>query len=204
MTSAKYISQSFFSSNSNPGYSGFALWQKRALRSPEIAIAHLSQGLRSYYHGERASFEFLSPQYARHSWCPVCIGVWGVLGVVLPQGPWHAKRSPSTSYTTSEIPKSVERSNYITIFPAIACLDESINNVETFQTLLLEEECLKCLNVWNRYSRSLTWAEQVQNTQRSHHDSAHLDPNNKEPFGLRITWALFCERKACLKLKNRS
>lgn len=51
MTSAKYISQSLFSSNSNPGYSGFALWRDRALRSPEIAIAHLSQGLRSSYHG---------------------------------------------------------------------------------------------------------------------------------------------------------
>lgn len=84
MTSAKYISQSFFSSNSNPGYSGFALWRDRALRSPEIAIAHLSQGLRSSYHGERGSFEFLSLQYAWQSWCPVNIEVWGTLGVVLP------------------------------------------------------------------------------------------------------------------------
>ena len=47
MTSAEYISQYFFSSNSRPGYSGFALWRDRALHSPEIAIAHLSQGLRS-------------------------------------------------------------------------------------------------------------------------------------------------------------
>lgn len=86
MTSAKYISQSFFSSNSNPGYSGFALWRDWALRSPEIAIAHLSQGLRSSYHGERGSFEFLSLQYAWQSWCPVNIEVWGTLGVVLPPG----------------------------------------------------------------------------------------------------------------------
>jgi len=62
MTSAKYISRAFFSSNSNPSYSGFALWRDRALRSPEIAIAHLSQGLRSSYHRQRGSFEFLSPQ----------------------------------------------------------------------------------------------------------------------------------------------
>lgn len=57
MTSAKYISQSLFSSNSNPGYSGFALWRDRALRSPEIAIAHLSQGLRSSYHGRERERE---------------------------------------------------------------------------------------------------------------------------------------------------
>lgn len=84
MTSAKYISQSLFSSNSNPGYSGFALWRDRALRSPEIAIAHLSQGLRSSYHGERGSFEFLSLQYAWQSWCPLNIEVWGALGFATP------------------------------------------------------------------------------------------------------------------------
>lgn len=93
MTSAKYISQAFFSSNSNPGYSGFALWRDRALRSPEIAIAHLSQGLRSSYHGERGSFEFLSLQYAWQSWCPLNIEVWGVLGVVLPQAQWQPQRT---------------------------------------------------------------------------------------------------------------
>lgn len=79
MTSAKCIRQSLFSSNSNPGYSGFALWRDRALRSPEIAIAHLSQGLRSSCHRKRGSFEFLSLQYA----CTVNIEVWGALGVAL-------------------------------------------------------------------------------------------------------------------------
>lgn len=94
MTSAKYISQSLFSSNSNPGYSGFALWRDRALRSPEIAIAHLSQGLRSSYHGKRGSFEFLSLQYAWRSWCTVNIEVWGALGVALPpQALWQAQRT---------------------------------------------------------------------------------------------------------------
>lgn len=94
MTSAKYISQSLFSSNSNPGYSGFALWRDRALGSPEIAIAHLSQGLRSSYHGERASFKFPSFQYAWQSRCTVNIEVWGALGVALPPlAPWQAQRT---------------------------------------------------------------------------------------------------------------
>lgn len=94
MTSAKYISQSLFSSNSNPGYSGFALWRDRALGSPEIAIAHLSQGLRSSYHGERASFKFPSFQYAWQSRCTVNIEVWGALGVALPPlAPWQPQRT---------------------------------------------------------------------------------------------------------------
>lgn len=55
---------------------GFALWRDRALRSPEIAIAHLSQGLRSSsYHRKRGSFEFLSLQCGWRSWCVVNIEV---------------------------------------------------------------------------------------------------------------------------------
>lgn len=79
MTSVKYISQALFSSNSNLGYSGFALWLEQVLHSPEIAIAHLSRGLRSSYQRERASFKFLSLQYAWQSWCPLNIEVWGAL-----------------------------------------------------------------------------------------------------------------------------
>lgn len=77
MTTAKYISQAFFSSNSNPSYSGFALWRDQVLHSPEIAIAHLSQGLRSPYHWQRGSFEFLSFQYAWQSRFPLLILKFG-------------------------------------------------------------------------------------------------------------------------------
>ena len=100
-TSARFL----FSSNSNPGYSGFALWRDTALHSPEIAVAHLSQGLRSSYHrggGAGGSFGFfgLANMFRKNNeeaccpgWCgwvenfalTTSPSVWGVcLGLELP------------------------------------------------------------------------------------------------------------------------